>query len=210
VSAAISEAHAQRLRVTVDAYGDFTTMAIEAGADGIEHTLAMPESAIALMARRNTALVPTLTTYHALLTHGAGGLPPGGYYHDSHRSYAMTHAGNLRVVRAAHAAGVRIGVGTDMGFAGERQYPGCYFTEMGFLRDAGLSDAQVLASATRVAAEILGLGDLLGTLERGKLADVLVVEGDPLADMTRLRNLRLLIADGRIVRDRLAKPGASP
>jgi len=204
VSAAIAEAHAQRFRVTVDAFGQFTTWAIEAGADCIEHTLAMPDAAIAMMAQRDTALVPTLTTYHA------GGLPPGGYYHDLHRSFEMTHAGNLRIVRAAHAAGVRIGIGTDMGFAGERHYPASYFTEAGFLRDAGLTDAEVLSGATRVAADILGMADKLGTLEQGKLADVLVVRGNPLADLRNLRNLVLLLADGRVVRDRRAALGVAP
>jgi imidazolonepropionase-like amidohydrolase len=204
VSAAISEAHMQGRRVTVDAYGTYTTWAVAAGADCIEHTLATPDEAIASMGTSGTALVPTLTTYHALLTNGypTAGLPPGGYYNDPHRSFAMSHAGNLEVVRKAHDAGVRIGVGTDMGFAGEDHYPESYFIEMGFLRDAGLDNREVLASATRVGAEILGMEDKLGTLQEGKLADVLVVRGDPLTDIENVRKLVLVIADGRVVRRR--------
>jgi imidazolonepropionase-like amidohydrolase len=204
VTAAITEAHMQGRRVTVDAYDKYTTWAVEAGADCIEHTLATPDEAIELMARNNTALVPTLTTYHTLLTQGysAAGLPPGGYYHDPHRSFEMSHAGNLEVVRKAHSAGVRIGVGTDMGFAGEVYYPESYFTEMGFLRDAGMENREVLESATRVGAEILGLDDMLGTLQKGKLADILVVREDPLSDIRNVRKIELVIADGRVVRER--------
>ncbi|MEX2123447.1 MAG: amidohydrolase family protein [Woeseia sp.] len=204
VSAAVTEAHMQGFRVTVDAFGKYTTWAVEAGADSIEHTLATPDEAIELMHKHGTALVPTLTTYHTLLTEGiaSAGVPPGGYYHDLHRSFDMTHEGNLQVVRKAHEAGVKIGVGTDMGFAGEEHYPGAYFVEMAFLKDAGLDDADVLASATRIAAEILGMEDRLGTLEKGKLADVLVVRANPLVNIQNVKEIELVIANGRVVRRR--------
>src|SRR5690606_8954207 len=103
-----------------------------------------------------TALVPTLMTYHLLLTEGypAAGLPPGGYFHDPHRSFPMSTEANQEVVRKAHAAGVRIGIGTDMGFGGEKYYPRAYFIEMDLLSGAGLDNHELLQSATRVGAEI--------------------------------------------------------
>ncbi|MEX2123136.1 MAG: amidohydrolase family protein [Woeseia sp.] len=202
VASAITEAHMQGIRVTVDAFGKYTTWAVEAGADSIEHTLNTPDEAIELMVRNGTALIPTLTTYHKLLTkgHPEAGLPSGGYYHDPHRSYEMTHEGNLEIVRKAHNAGVKIGVGTDMSFAGEESYPGAYFTEMSFLSDAGMSNREVLESATVVGAEILGMEDKLGTLQEGKLADVLVLRASPLSDIQNAREIELVIADGRVVR----------
>lgn len=202
VSAAIAEAHMQGLRVTVDAYGKYTTWAVDAGADSIEHTLATPDEAIRAMARQGTALVPTLMTYHELLTRGypEAGLPAGGYFNDPHRSFPMSHDTNLNVVRKAHQLGVRIGVGTDMGFAGEDYYPQAYYVEMGFLRDAGMDNHEVLQSATRIGAAILGLEDKLGTVESGKLADVLVVRSNPLSELRNLQEVHLVIADGRVVR----------
>ena len=205
VGAAVTEAHRQGLRVTVDAYGKYTTWAVEAGADSIEHTLDTPDEAIKAMARRGTALVPTLLTYHVLVTRGypAAGLPPGGYFNDPHRSFPITTEGNLATVRKAHDAGIPIGIGTDMGFGGENYYPGCYVDEMALLSKAGLDNRELLQSATRVGAEILGMADRLGTLERGKLADVIVVRENPLADFENLRTVELVIADGKIVRGEL-------
>jgi len=77
-----------------------------------------------------------------------------------------------------------------------------YYTELGLLKDAGLSDTEVLNSATRIGAEILRLGDKLGVLRDGMLADILVVGCDPREDIQHLRDVRLVMADGRIVGDR--------
>ena len=77
------------------------------------------------------------------------------------------------------------------------------------MKEAGYSDKEILACATRLSAEILDMADKLGTLEKGKLADVLVVAGNPLADYRNLAQLRLLIADGRVVRDKVNKPTIS-
>ena len=65
------------------------------------------------------------------------------------------------------------------------------------------SNQLILESASRVGAEILGMSDKLGTLEKGRLADVLVVAANPLADIQNIREQRLVIADGRVVRNKL-------
>ena len=85
----------------------------------------------------------------------------------------------------------------------EKRYPGDYFTEVKLFKEAGFTNKEILACATRVGAEILDMADKLGTLEKGKLADVLVVAGNPLDDIFNLKKMRLVIADGRVVRDRL-------
>jgi imidazolonepropionase-like amidohydrolase len=206
VGAAIEEAHMQGFRVAVDAFEKYIIWAVDAGADTIEHTLATPDPALAMMARNGTALVPTLATYHALVSGGysSAGLPPGGYYYDLHRSFEMTHEENLNVVRKAHQRGVKIGIGTDMAFNGEAYYPEVYFTEIGFLKDAGLDNNELLESATRIGAEILGMQNKLGTLEKGKLADIVVIRGNPLTDINNLKNIEMVIADGTVVRDQIA------
>jgi len=208
VGAAIDEAHLHGLRVTADAFGEFVTWAVEAGIDVIEHPLAIDDETIRLMGKKGTALVPTLTAFYNPLTHGypSAGIPAGGFFYTMARRFHMTHETNLNTVRKAHAMGVRVGVGTDIPVENEKRYPADYFSELGFLRDAGLSNAEVLTAATRAGGEILGLDDRLGTLTPGKLADVLVVAGDPLADVQNLRQMRLVIADGIVVRDRLTLP----
>lgn len=211
VAAAVDEAHMLGIRVTADAFGHYVEWAAHAGIDCIEHPLAIPDDAIRVMAEKGTALVPTVTAFYIPLTFGypVAGVPKGGFFHTFSRRFFMTHESNLNVVRAAREAGVKIGVGTDIAFENEKHYPGAYFTELNFLKEAGLTNDQLLASATRVGAEILGMADKLGTLEKGKLADVLVVSGNPLDDVQNLRNVKLLVADGEVVRNRLARETSS-
>jgi len=205
VAAAVDEAHMLGLPVTVDAFGDYVTWASQAGIDSIEHPLSISADTITVMAQKKTALVPTLTAFYNPLTYGypSAGIPPGGFFFTMSRRFSMTHGGNVETVRRAKAAGIKIGVGTDIPFENERRYPGDYFVELKFLRDAGLSNKEILEAATRVGGEILAIPEKLGTLEKGKLADVLVVAGDPLQDIENLRKMRLVVADGRIVRDRI-------
>lgn len=201
VVAAVDEAHMHGIPLTVDSFGKYTTWAVEAGIDCIEHPLDMPDGTIELMARRGTCLVPTLVAFYNVLEFGypSAGIPAGGFYYTLSRRFVVDHDEHLRVVRAAHRARVPIGVGTDIPFELDRRYPQDYYTELKFLKQAGLTDAEVLAAATRVGAQILKLGDRLGTIEPGKLADVLIVGADPLRDIDNLRQVRHVIADGRLI-----------
>lgn len=206
VAAAVDEAHMLGIPVTVDAFGDYVTWASHAGIDSIEHPLSISDETIRVMAEKKTAFVPTLTAFYNPLTYGypSAGIPPGGFFFTMSRRFHMTHEGNIEIVRKAKVAGIKIGVGTDIPFENERRYPGDYFVELKFLKDAGLSNKEILEAATRVGGELLAIPDKLGTLEKGKLADVLVVAGDPLQDIENLRKMRLVVADGRVVRDRIA------
>lgn len=201
VVAAVEEAHLHGIPVTVDSFGKYTTWAVEAGIDCIEHPLDMASETIELMARRGTCLVPTLVAFYNVLKYGypSAGIPAGGFYYTMSRRFPVDHDQHLRVVRAAHRARVPIGVGTDIPFEVDRRYPQDYYTELELLKQAGLTDAQVLDAATRVGAQILKLGDRLGTIEAGKLADVLIVAADPLQDIDNLRKVRYVIADGKVI-----------
>lgn len=208
VAAVIDEAHMHGLRVAADAFGDYVTWGAEAGLDTLEHPLALDDAVVEAMAEHGTAFVPTLTAFYNVINYGypPAGIPAGGFYYTNSRRYPVTNENILEPVRKAHELGVKIGVGSDIPFENEKRYPSDYFVELDLLKKAGLSDADVLAAATRVGAEILDMADKLGTLERGKLADVLVVAGNPLDDIENLQRLRLVIADGRVVRDLRTAP----
>jgi imidazolonepropionase-like amidohydrolase len=201
VVAAVDEAHMHGIPLMVDSFGEFTKWAVEAGIDTVEHPLDMQDGTVELMVKHGTGFVPTLTAFYNVLEYGypSAGIPPGGFFHTMSRRFVVDHEQHLRVVRAAHRARVPIGVGTDIPFEVDRRYPEDYYTELKFLKQAGLSDAEVLAAATRVGAQILKLGDRLGTVEPGKLADLVVVGADPLRDIQNLRQVRHVIADGRLI-----------
>ena len=98
--------------------------------------------------------------------------------------------------RSAIQAGVRVGVGTDyVGFP-----PEYAVRELAQLVQAGMTPMQAIQAATRVNAELLGWEDRLGTVEPGKLADLMAVEGDPLEDISALERVRFVLVGGRVAR----------
>ncbi len=202
VAAAVDEAHMLGIPLAVDSFGKYTLWASEAGIDTIEHPLKLDADIVRALAENGTALVPTVTAFYNVLTTGypPAGIHGGGFHYTQSRRFPLSHEQHLEMVGLAHRSGVRIGVGTDIPFENEKRYPEAYHRELGFLKDAGMSDEDVLDSATRLGAQILGIGDKLGTLEAGKLADVLVVGSNPLEDVGHLRDVRHVIANGRKVR----------
>ena len=206
VAAAIDEAHMHGIRVGADAFGDYVDWGAEAGLDALEHPLALSDETVALMAEKGTAFVPTITGFYNLINDGypLAGIPAGGFFYMMSRRFPVTNENILEPVRKAREAGIKVGVGTDIPFEQEKRYPSCYFIELSLLKKAGYTDEELLVNATRVGAEILGMGDKLGTLEKGKLADILVVAANPLEDIQNLQQMRLVVADGRVVRDKLS------
>ena len=211
VAAAVDEAHMHGIRVAADAFGEFVDMAVEAGLDSVEHPLDISEEGIALMKRHSTAFVPTMTAFYNVIRTGypPASIPPGGFYYTMSRRFPVTQEGIMSVLKSARAAGLLVGIGTDIPFENEKRYPSDYFVELSLFREAGYTDAEILYAATRDGGKILGIEDKLGTIEKGKLADVLVVSGNPLEDHRNLENLKLLIADGEIVRDRTGRAPAT-
>ncbi|PXA98081.1 hypothetical protein DMC47_10480 [Nostoc sp. 3335mG] len=201
--AAIDEAHSLGVPVAIDSYGKYTDWAIEAGVDTLEHPLLMSDQAVPLMKKHGTAFVPTIGAFDNLLEGGypTAGIPTGGFYHTHSRRFVIDQGDHLKRVTEAHRAGVPIGVGTDIPFENEWRYPDAYFRELDYLHQAGMSNADVLASATRVGARIMKMGDKLGTIEPGKIADLLVVGANPLESLKNLREVRYVIADGKVVVD---------
>jgi imidazolonepropionase-like amidohydrolase len=117
-------------------------------------------------------------------------------------------------IRRARAAGVRIAAGVDFSYEKCPPLEGL-INELSSLVDCGLSEAEAIQAATVRGAELLGWEEYIGSLSPGKLADLVVVEGDPLVDIEALRRVGLVVQQGKIVINRLedsqpSKPGPLP
>jgi imidazolonepropionase-like amidohydrolase len=179
--------------------GEGLTLAILAGVDSIEHGTFLTQESVDLMAEREVYYVPTLTALHRILQHGVeAGIP----------EYAVEKAKEVQQVQfesldLARRAQVRIAMGTDA--ATPFNQHGDNAVELQLLVEAGMTPAEAIVAATSTGSAALGLDDRVGTVEAGKLADLLVVAGDPLADINILQEkqkIELVIKDGRIVVDR--------
>jgi imidazolonepropionase-like amidohydrolase len=197
--AVVEEARAANRYVTGHAY---TAVAVnrglEAGVGCIEHGNLMDESSVELFKRTGAFYVPTLATYAALAAEGLDhGMPA-----DQHaKVYEVLDAG-LGALELAHRAGLPIVYGTDLlGGMHRRQ-----LTEL-TIRSEVQPAADVLRSATTVAARLVGLEGRVGVVAPGAFADLLVVDGNPLEDLGVLtdpaRNLQLVMAAGRVHRNEL-------
>jgi imidazolonepropionase-like amidohydrolase len=168
---------------------------IECGLDCIEHGYQLTDDVIELMAQRGTPLVPTILVTRCEPYYRMIGAPEWMI------ARAMgAGADHWRALESAIAHGVTIAVGTDMLPAEHYDDTTATVRELEYYAEAGLSRRAVLASATTVPAAWLGLSQRLGTVTEGKLADLIAVDGDPGADTSALRRLRLVMARGRIVR----------
>lgn len=159
---------------------DETKTAAAAGATTIEHGVRagnrVDDETIRALIENDVVYVPTL------------GREPQGHLN----------------IPALHDGGVTIGVGTDTNNP-EMAYGDSYHEELARMVDAGMPPAAVLLAATRNGAKALKLGDSLGTIEEGKVADLIVVSGEPWNDVADLRSIATVIQDGRIIVDRRAR-----
>lgn len=175
---------------------------VRAGAHTIEHGYLLDEEAAALMAARGVYYVPTLALSH--LTRDQAKTPPEHAYCAEHvlpdgyreraNRFAPDHEASFRL---ALAAGVKIASGSDQGPPREAA-----LLEIELLARCGLGTHGAIVAATRTAAEACRAADRLGTVEAGKLADLIAVSADPLADIANLRKLMVVMKDGRVVVDR--------
>jgi imidazolonepropionase-like amidohydrolase len=178
--------------------------AIIAGIDSIEHGFYLDDEAIEMMIKRDVFMVPTLAAVHQIVVNGEKmGVPPHAV-----RKATKAQEAHLVSFRKALDAGVKIAMGTDA--ATPFNYHGNNALELELMVNAGMTPAQALLATTRMGAELLGvLGDL-GTVEAGKLADIILVAGDPLADISilrRLENISLVMKGGSVVINRGVKVG---
>jgi imidazolonepropionase-like amidohydrolase len=207
VHAVVDEAHRMGFRVAAHAEGlGGARIAVEEGVDTIEHGLSLhraPEL-LARMAEWGIVLVPTLSTFDDLADRFADAFAPR-LVEQAKRQADDAH----RTLEAADAAGVTLAMGYDSG------PPGASANELVRMAEAGIGTAAAIRAATAGSAQALGLLDETGTVEVGKAADLLVVDGDPSADpslLLEMRRIWLVIKAGRPVAGEgiggLAWPGA--
>jgi imidazolonepropionase-like amidohydrolase len=190
MQAVVSTAHNHGLKVTGHCRAtEGIKNALRAGYDALEHGTFMDDEALDLLLERDVPVVPALYFELASIEHGPEfGMPQAVI--DGHQE---TLEGGAESARRILAAGGRLGMGGDYGFAWNPH--GDYAKELEFFVNyVGFKPLDVIKCATRTGAEILGRGDELGTLEAGKLADILVVDGDVVNDIAVLQRRERFIA----------------
>ena len=196
------EAHNSGRRVATHAIGGTGILnALRAGIDSIEHGFYLDDETLDLAVTQGAFLVPTMLAVDRIVRNGlAQGIPAWVVDKAEREAHKQRES-----FAAAVSSGMRVAAGTDAGtpFNGH----GDLGLELGLMVDHGLSSMQALVAATRHAAENLGLLHELGTLEVGKLADLVVVDGDPVADITATSRVALVVKDGVVHRDELAGTG---
>jgi imidazolonepropionase-like amidohydrolase len=156
--------------------------AVLAGVESIEHGSFLDDEAIGEMSRRGTFLVPTFVA--GMWVRRYAERMPGSLHPTSLRKSLEMRELKSQAFRAALDGGVRVAFGTDMGVGPH----GRNAEELGLLVEAGMSPMQALVAVTKTASECIHMADEIGTLEPGKLADLLLVDGNPLDDVTMLMN----------------------
>jgi imidazolonepropionase-like amidohydrolase len=191
LAAIVDEAHRLGRKAAAHAHGDLAARAaVKAGIDSIEHGTFLTDETLALMKAKGTYLVPTL-----LAGEWTGGkadkFPP-----EIAAKARAALAARSDMFRRALKSGVRIAFGTDSGVSPH----GINAQEFGLLVGLGMSPAAALRAAGPAAADLLGLGKLIGTLEKGKEADIVAVPGDPLKDIHATERVFFVMKAGRIFR----------
>jgi imidazolonepropionase-like amidohydrolase len=163
--------------------------AIRAGIRSIEHGIFLDDEGIELMLQRGTWFVPTLVAPQGVIDAADAGVDLGPGIVEKARAVVDVHR---EAFRRAVAAGVRIAMGTDSGVTPH----GRNLRELALMAAGGMTPAAVLEATTRSAAQLLGVDDELGTLEPGKRADLVVVQGDPYALATLPERIASVWQDG--------------
>jgi imidazolonepropionase-like amidohydrolase len=172
--------------------------AIRAGIDSIEHGFYLDDEALELAIDHGTVLVPTLIAVNQIVNNGGTGAIP-----DWVVEKAESESGHHRnSFGAAVKAGMKIAAGTD---AGTPFNPHDFMpTEMALMVEYGLAPMDAIVAATKTAAYNLGLAPEIGTLEVGRVADVIVVDGDPATDIAAMQSVRFVMKEGQVARNDFA------
>lgn len=197
----VDETHLVRAKVAAHAIGDDATrIAADAGADSIEHGYIIPDDVLKTMAAKHIYLVPTdgpLSSYTIMLPQNV--TAEERKRQEEEMKQFVQHSSER--LRRAIAAGVPIAFGSDEYY----QYPGltrgqASLTALIAYSDSGMTPLQVIQAATVNAAELIGRRQL-GTLEKGKAADIIAVMGDPLKDIGLLQKVQFVMKQGEVYRN---------
>ncbi|HYR46405.1 MAG TPA: amidohydrolase family protein [Thermoanaerobaculia bacterium] len=191
IAAAVDEAHRLGRKTAAHAHGDLAARAaIKAGIDSIEHGSFLTDETLGLMKAKGTYLVPTLLAGEWVTR------PEAKYPPNIAAKAKAAVAVRSDMFRRALKAGVKIAFGTDAAVSPH----GLSAKEFGLMVGLGMTPAGALRSAGPGAADLLGLSAAIGTLEKGKEADIVAVPGDPLKDIQATEKVFFVMKGGRIVR----------
>jgi imidazolonepropionase-like amidohydrolase len=200
MAALVDEAHRLRKKVAVHCHGDQAAKeAIEAGVDSIEHGSFLKPETLALMKNKGTYLTPTLMATEYIMS--------------KIETYPLAVQGKGRAAAAARSdmfrnavkMGIKISFGTDAAVFPHGQNA----KEFKLMADLGMPPIDALKSATVTDAELLGISQKLGTFEKGKLADVIAMPGDPTQDITATERVSFVMKEGKIIRNGPATASAA-
>ena len=199
MAALVDEAHRLRKKVAVHCHGDQAGReAIEAGADSIEHASFFKPETLTLMKNKGTFLTPTLLAGEYIKSK-LDSYPPA-----LQAKALAAFTTRSEMFRNALKIGVKISFGTDAAVFPHGQNA----KEFKLMTDLGMSPIDALKSATANAAELIGVAQKLGTLEKGKIADVIAMPGDPTQDITATERVSFVMKEGKIIRN--GPPTAAP
>ena len=185
IEAIVATAHLVGLKAAVHAYSPIAIKeAVRAGVDSIEHGFLLDDEGIAMMKKAGTFLVPTLSASY----------PPPIFRIPDPPSVKLRN--EYRAFERAYAAGVKIAFGTDAGTFAHGDNAKEFDLMVGF----GMRPMDAIRSATVVTADLFGLSAEVGTLEPGKLADIVAVKGNPLEDIAVLRQIDFVMKSGRVAK----------
>lgn len=192
LAAAVEETHAHHKKITVHAIGtDGIKAAVRAGVDNVEHGILIDDEGIELMKEKGTWLVPTIYVLNHVIDEGA----KYGYREESIAKGRALRVERDRRIRKAFAAGVKVAFGSDNIFPVEDSAR--EFAEMVRL---GLTPMAAVKAATLNAAQLLGLENEIGTIEAGKMADIVAVAVSPLTDVRSLERVGFVMQAGRVIK----------
>lgn len=164
--------------------------AVLGGVNSIEHGTYMTEEVMGLMKQKGTYLVPTITAGKST----ADSAKKPGYYPEIVAAKALVVGNFIQgTFSKAYKAGVKIAFGTDAGVFSH----GKNWMEFVYMHEAGMPMIEAIRAATLSAADLLGT-DQIGVIEKGKLADIVAVEGDPINDPKAMGNIRFVMKEGQV------------
>jgi imidazolonepropionase-like amidohydrolase len=199
MAALVDETHRLRKKVAVHCHGDQAAKdAIEAGVDSIEHGSFMKPETLTLMKNKGTYLTPTLMATEWIMSK-IDNYPPA-----LQAKAKAAAAARSDMFRNAVKMGVKISFGTDAAVFPHGQNA----KEFKLMVDLGMQPIDALKAATGNAADLFGIAQKTGALEKGKLADVIAMPGDPTADITATERVSFVMKDGKIIRN--GPPSAPP
>jgi imidazolonepropionase-like amidohydrolase len=197
LQALIDEAHRVGKKTACHVYGgEGQKNAILAGCDTIEHAFGLDQAQANMMVEKNLFYDPTLVRYIEPYMDDTDAKNTGGQYH-------MIPIFERAVTMAAATKGMKVMVGS--GADGSTYAHGTQALDFeALVKHAGMSPAKVLQSGTMINAEALGWQDQIGSIEKGKYADLIAVSGDPLADITELQRVKFVMKGGKVIKNEIA------